>query len=1151
MQIFCRETYACTNRRNLTKLLLIMKATIFLVVVACLHASAGTMAQKVTLSGKNISLENVFKEIREQTGYKFFYRVDLVKQAPPVDIDVKNASIDETLKLCLAGLPVTYTIVEKTIVIKPSVSVSPAELPLPPPVDVDGVIIDESDKTVANASIVVKGTTYGVTSDANGKFKLKSSQESVTLVISCVGYQQQEINVSGHQTISIRLKLLNASLEEMVIIGYGAQKKTNLTAAVSTMKGKEIALKPVANLSNSFVGRVAGVIANQGSGEPGEDGSTLRIRGASTNGNSSPLLIVDGIPRSFSQLDPASIDNISVLKDAAAVAPYGLGGANGVILVTTKKGKSGAPSLSYNGYVGFQNPTRVPKMVNSYEFALFQNEAAKNSGLATLPFSDDQITQYKKTVDGAADANPDKYPNSGGLHDVLQKNAILTYHNVELTGGTDRVKYYAGLAYTSQQGQFSSTWMKRYNVSSRLDVKATPTTDVALALSGYVSDYHYAGKADGDGYASAGGGIMYQAFRTPPTSAIYFTNGLWGSYIGRSLVGYIDHSGYSFNENTQLYTTFSIDQKLPFVKGLSIKGVASYDPYNSFYKQWQIPILSYSPDFSADPVNYVPVYTEFSQPQLNQNTGQNKAFTYQAHLNYHNTFGLHDVSFLAVAEARNGKNWSMSAQRTYFPIDIDELDQGGVGAGQMTNGGSSWKSSQVGYVYRLGYNYNRKYYVELAGRYDGHYYFAPGHKYGFFPSASIGWNIAQENFFAKAFPQVEMLKIRASYGESGNLAGSAYQYLAGYGTYGNAAIFNGSPTTGAYENSQPNKDITWERAKKFDIGFDASLWRGAFTITADYFYEKRSDMLVNPTVVVPVEYGIGLPQINAGVMSNQGVDLSLGTAHVFRNGLRLDVAANFTYAQNKLLQVFETGSTYDNPNRRRTGRANGTQFGLKALGYFTPDDFTPDGKLKPGVATVPDAPVQPGDVKYMDISGPNGKPDGIIDNNDETVIGRPNGTPQIIYGLTPTLSWKGFDMNFLLQGAAQITLPVGGSLVTPFDQQGSATKLAYTDHWTPANPNALYPRVYMQQPDYNAKWSSLWLRKADYLRLRSLEIGYTLPSDMTRKAYMQRLRVYIAGQNLWTWTPNMKETMDPEAKSANGQYYFQQQTFSFGLNVTF
>lgn len=727
---------------------------------------------------------------------------------------------------------------------------------------------------------------------------------------------------------------------------------------------------------------------------------------------------------------------------------------------------------------------------------------------------------------------------------------------MELSGGTEKIRYYAALGFTSQQGQFTTTFLKKYNANTRVEVKATNTTNVVLALTGYVADQHYGGKVDqttsnpNDKYGAANGGIMYQAFRTPPTSAIYYSNGLWGSYIGRSLVGYIYNSGYASNENTQLLSTFSIEQQLPFLKGLSVKGVASYDPYNTHSKIWRTPVLSYATDFSTTPYTYTPVYTEFSNPQLSEDASQNKAFTYQAYINYHNTFGNHDVTFLGVAEARNQKYWRMSAARTNYPINIDELDQGGVASGEMTNGGTSSKQAQVGYLYRLSYSFAGKYLAEVSGRYDGHYYFAPGKQYAFFPAFSLGWNLGQEKFLENS-AMIDKLKIRASYGESGNLAGDPFQYLTGYGIYGNAAIFNGNATTGVNENSQANPNITWERARKFNIGVEGSLWKGLFTIEADYFHERRSNMLVTPNVIVPVEYGIGLPQVNGGIMSNHGIELSLGTAHSFQNGLRIEVNGNFTWAQNKLLQVYETDATYKNPNRRRTGRANGTQFGLQALGYFTPDDFTANGKLKTGIASIPDAPVQPGDLRYADLSGPDGKPDGIIDNNDETVIGRPNGSPQMIYGLTPTIYFKGFDLNFLLQGAAQVTLPVGGSLVFPFDQQGSATELAFNNHWTPANTSALYPRVYSNQPDYNTRWSSWWLRDASYLKLRNLELGYSLSNAILKRYGMQRLRAYVAGQNLWTWTPHMKEQIDPEARSSNGQYYFQQQVFSVGLNVTF
>ena len=1146
------EHYAFFSDHPILKILLLMKLIFILTVIFCIQASAAVHSQTLSLTVKKMPIGKVLLEIEKKTKYRFIFNNDLLPAGTKIDLSVKDEEVTQVLDKVLVNTMLTYRILEGDVIAITSKPVAVLQR-----IKITGRVTNEKGEPVPGATVVVRATKAGTSTDNKGAFTINADNDGGVLEISSIGYETQVIELNGRTEIIIILKGEGPGrLDDVVVIGYGTTKRTSLTAAVSTLKAADVAQKPVVDLSNNLVGRVPGIIADQGSGEPGLDGSRIRIRGSSTTGNADPLLVVDGIPRSFAQLDPNSIESFTVLKDAAAVAPYGLAGANGVILVTTKKGKIGVPTLSYNGYVGFQNPTRIPKMVNSYQYALLQNEGAKNSGLANMPFSDADITQYKKTVEGAADADRDKYPNSNGLRDVLKRNAVLTYHNIELSGGSERIRYYAALGYTSQQGQFATTWLKKYNVDTRVEVKATNSTNVVLALNGYVVDQHYAGKVDqtaGDAnnkFGAANGGIMYQAFRTPPTSPIYFSNGLWGSYIGRSLVGYIYNSGYAFNENTQLLTTFSIEQQLPFVKGLSLKGVVSYDPYSTHSKIWRTPVLSYAADFSTTPYTFTPGYTEFSNPQLDENVSQNKAFTYQGYINYHNSFGKHDVTFLGVAEARTQKYWGVGAGRTSFPINIDELNQGGVAAGQITNGGSSSKQAQVGYLYRLSYAFAGKYMAEASGRYDGHYYFAPGKQYAFFPAFSLGWNIGQENFLQN-IAQLERLKIRASYGESGNLAGDAYQYLTGYGIYGNAAIFNGNPTTGVYENSQANPNITWERAKKFNIGVEASLWKGLLKLEADYFNERRSNMLVRPNVVVPVEYGIGLPEVNGGIMSNHGFELSLGTTHTFTNGLRIDVNGNFTYAQNKLLQVYETEATYNNPNRRRTGRANGTQFGLQALGYFTADDFTANGKLKPGIASIPDAPVQPGDLRYADVSGPDGKPDGIIDNNDETVIGRPNGSPQIIFGLSPSLYFKGFDLNFLLQGAAQVTLPVGGSLVSPFDQQGSATELVYNNHWTPANTNALYPRVYSNQPDYNGKWSSWWLRDASYLKLRSLEVGYSVSGNLIKRYGMQRLRAYVAGQNLLTWTPHMKERIDPEARSSNGQYYFQQQVFSMGLNVTF
>lgn len=1007
---------------------------------------------------------------------------------------------------------------------------------------VSGTIVDkQTNEPLIGVTVQLKGGTTGTITDVDGNYKIEAPSGS-TLIFSYIGYIQQEIPVNDQTTINVFMTENIKLMDEVVVVGYGVQKKSSLTASISNIKGDDIAKNAVADISNTFAGRVAGVIARQSGGEPGFDGSDVLIRGRGTTGNTNALIVIDGIPRSsYTQLDPNSIESITVLKDAAAVAPYGLGGANGVILVTTKKGKSGKPTISYNGYIGFQNPTRMAEMVNSYEYALMMNEGARNSGMTNMPFSDEDIANYKRTVDGASGDHSDRWPNSRGVRDIIEYNTPITNHSLEISGGSENVNYYISLAYLSQKGQFEATKMKRYNAQSKIDVQATKTTKVSLSLSGYVMDQNFP--------AWSAERIMYFTTRTPPTHAIKYSNGLWGNYMGNSPIGAISHSGYEKNDITQIYTTLEVEQQLPFLKGLSVKGVASYDPRFKHNKKWSTPILSYIPDYSTDPITFNETRNGNS-PSLSEANNYDKKFTYQAYINYKNTFGLHDVSVLGVAERSEGKFKWNSLGRSDFPVDIDEIDFGGSAAGQLTNGGSSNRETQVGFVYRLGYAYDGKYMAEVAGRYDGNYYFAPGKKWAFFPSVSLAWNIAEESFVKNNISFLNQFKLRASYGESGNLAGTAYQYLAGYSVYSNAAYFGGA-TTGIYEKTQANPQITWEKAKKFNTGIDALLWNGKLSVTADYFYETRDNMLIPPTSTVPVEYGIGLPQVNGGKMSNQGFDLALGSNISINRDLNIDLRGTLTYAKNKLKQIYETGAEYDNPNRRRTGRPLDTYFGYKAIGYFTADDFDANGKLKPDIASIKDANVAPGDIRYADISGPDGVPDGIIDSNDETAIGRPKNNPQLMFGFSPTISWKGIDFGMLLQGAALYDIYLWGTAAHAFDDQSSATKLMYEDHWTPENQNALYPRATIQPQENNKKMSSHWIRNASYLRLKNIELGYTLPKQWTNKASMDKVRIYFSGQNLWTWTPKMKEKIDPEAGDTNGWYYYQQSVFSFGANITF
>jgi len=1017
-----------------------------------------------------------------------------------------------------------------------------------------------TNEALPGVSVRVKGTNIGVVTDLNGNFTIDAPARS-TLVFTYVGFEVVEVPADARGNLTIKLKASSSSLNEVVVVGYGTQKKTSVTAAVSTINTAEIAQKPVVNLTNALVGRAAGLIATQGSGEPGFDGSGLLIRGPATNGRTDPLTVVDGVPRDFSRLDPNTIETLTILKDAAAVAPYGVAGANGVILITTKAGKAGKPTLTYSGYYGFQNPTSVPKFVNSYEYATLRNEATVNDsiyrGIATLvggrlslPYSAKDIALYQNHQD------PDGHPDGHPLNDIIRKNSPIQYHNLSLSGGTDDIKYFASLGFNRQDGMWNTTYLNKINGSLSVTANATKTTTVNLKVNSYEEDGHYP--------SVAAGSIIDQAQRQNPTYPIQYSNGIGSGYIGQSLYGEIYDSGYGINRNTALFTQLSIDQKLP-IKGLSIKGVVTYDTgpdplrfsgnQTSFSRNYITPIHFTNPVapnnvFGPGVVYTYPIAVQGTKPTFNESYGENKMYTYQGQLNYARSFGKSDITGVLVAEYRNVTWQNFNAQRTNYNLSIPELGYGGPLPTDATNGGSSGGQKQLGYVYSLNYAYAGKYLLGAAGRYDGSYIFAPGHRFGFFPAFSAGWRLSEESFIKDNFSWVDNLKIRGSYGQSGNYPnGGQYQYLSQFGVNGTSAVIGGNATQGITENLQGNPAITWERSKKTDVGFEGSFWRGALGIEADYFYEKRSNFLVTIGAVLPSEYGVNTGQVNGGILSNHGVELTLTTYKNFSSDLRLDVKGTFTFAKNKILQIFENPATYNNPNRRQTGRPLNEQFGLKGIGYYTAADFS-DGKtvLKPGIPVPNFGSVYPGDIKYADISGPNGVPDGKVDANDITDIGHPN-IPQIIYGIEPRLTYKGFDLDLLIQGSGLSSIGLNNYYVFPFLGSGSATELVYQDHWTPDNQNAKYPAI-SGTPSLNNRQNSSWFMRNDsYIRLKSAELGYTFSNKLLGHT-IRSLRIFASGQNVFFWTPAMKETIDPENSGSN-QNYYQQRVLSFGLNATF
>ncbi|MEG1749628.1 MAG: TonB-dependent receptor [Tannerellaceae bacterium] len=1010
---------------------------------------------------------------------------------------------------------------------------------------VTGTVKDTDGLALIGVNIVVKGATRGTTTDLDGNFSLDLSSSDV-LQVSYIGYITQEIQIKGQKILNITLSKDNKLLDEVVVVGYGSQKKTTLTAAVSTLKSDDIKDLPTPNITNMLAGRVTGILGAQGGGQPGSDGSHIFIRGVATTGNCAPLCFVDGVQRDYSRIDPATIETFSVLKDAAAVAPYGMAGANGVILITTKKGKTGKPKVNYSGFYAMQNPTRVIDRLNSYEYAVAKNTADRNSGNPET-FTKEALEGYQKTVSGASDANPDRYPNSNAYDEYRQRNTPYTGHSLSLSGGTEAVSYFIGLGYQYQEGMWSSANQQRFNLTANLEAKPTKTTTIRLNLSGW---NQVVKQAQSDAWGTFGELSNYL-----PIDVTRFSDGKLGANNLGAIVEGTLYAGYKNDDETKIFTQLIVNQELPFIKGLSLKGIVSYDPTFEFYKRWTEP----KPDYyrlNADGTKTV--FKDSNKPSLRQEADKWYNLTYQGMINYHNTFGKHSVGGLVVAEAR-GTNWmGFGVSRANYQTTIEEINMGNPDQKNWSTNGSSSYGRQVGFVFKGNYMYDNRYMIEASGRYDGHYYFAPGKRFGFFPAVSIGWRASQESFM-KDFKHLDNLKLRASVGQSGNLAGNPFQYSSNFSILETAVILGGIPLQGLSERAEPNPFITWEKATKYDVGVEVSLWNGLLTAEADYFFEKRANMLASPNVTVPVEYGVGISQVNAAEMQNQGFELTLGSTWQINKDWRVSINGNFSFARNKFKKIFEAPHTYDFPERRRTGRPWGTQFGLDAIGLFQESDFDKEGNLIQDqdndgineIATHTFSKVRTGDIKYRDVNG-----DGKITGEDECVIGKPI-LPEIIYGFNPKVSYKDFDFSVFFQGTGNSSLILTKELISPFlNGTGNPTRESVEDSWSPTNTNARFPRMYVGGSENNVQRSSWWVWNSSYLRVKNIELGYSLPKEIMQKANIEHLRFYVAGQNLLTFTK--LPFIDPEVNSngggdnnARGFYYPQQQAVQFGVNITF
>ena len=990
--------------------------------------------------------------------------------------------------------------------------------------NIKGKVTDAANGTpIRGVTVTQKSSNKSTSTNEGGEFSLEVTTPGKTaLVITHIGYINMEVSVGENENVSISLQPRANTQEEVVVVAYGSQKRSSLTSAVSTISPKKITEVPAADISNTIGGRAAGILVKQQSGEPGYDNATIRIRGIGTIGNADALVIVDGVERPLSSVDPHDVASFSILKDAASVAPYGVRGANGVLLITTKRGTaSGKFNVAYDGKAGWTKPAILPKEVSSFEWATLKNEAARNEALAE-PYDATALQKYK---DGS---DPDFYANENGVERLL-KTGRLNQHNLSVNGGNQAISFFGSLSYVDQTAMWGDvTQMKKYTIRSNIDFRLSENTKASIDYTGIYRDANFPGAAGGPSF------ILFGLWRLNPTNPIFYTNGKPAGYFERNPYQDLYESGYYKEDFYSQYITLKLEQKIAFVPGLVLRGNVSFDKNDQLTKSWRTPYTFYEIR-PGTPPTFISGLGNVPFPKLDEGYTTNSRINAQVMLAYTKKFKEHSIDLLGVFEPRVDRNKTLTAGIANYQLLIDELsNSGNSNPADRSVGGGSSKITQVGYVYKAAYNFAAKYFFEASGRYDGQSYFSPAAKYAFFPSFSAAWSVSQEKFM-QGISAIDNMKIRASWGKVGNLADKSFQYLRLY-ALGTPYLFNDVANSSVYEVREPSPNITWEKATKTDIGFDMGLWRGKLNIEADYFYEKRNDMLLASTAALPSEYGIGIGQENTGVMDNRGIDLRISTNHTISKDLTVSAAFNFTYAKNKIININESQSVKDNPNRTQVGKAYGQPFGYQASGLFQSQaeiDKTPYAAAL--------GYVKPGDVKYEDINN-----DGALNTDDYVPIGHPL-FPEIVYGIEGGVNYKNFQLDMLWQGAARSTYYLAGWAATPFNQSNGVAFEHQLNVWRPDNTGAEFPRI-LSNPgvyQYNNYYSNFWQRSGNYIRLKSLSVGYTFKKLIKG---VNSVKVYMAGQNLLTFSK--VSYMDPEAPSST-DYYFQETAISVGATINF
>ena len=1025
----------------------------------------------------------------------------------------------------------------------PSGSNTTGTVAAPQQVKVSGTITDASNnQPLPGVNVLVKGTITGAISDVNGNFTLTVSDPNATLVFSYIGYVSKEVPLAGKISVAITLEAEVSQLGEVVVIGYGTAKKATLTGAVSSVDGSTLKQSPTTNLTNSLVGKIPGLTAIQKSGEPGEDGTTISIRGANTLGDNSPLVVVDGIPhRSLDRIDPSDIESFTVLKDASA-AIYGTQAANGVILVTTKRGQLGKPTITVNWNVGYNQPDVIPKMADAATYATIQNEiayyAAPSKGRNQV-YSAQDIQQFG---DGS---DPWGHPNTNWFKAVFKPWSAQNRENISVSGGTEKMKYYLsfGSNYEDAYYKHSGTNFTQYDFRSNIDGKITNNISVALDIAGRQEDRNFPTVSEGN--------IFRMLMRGKPTMQAWWPNGDPGpdiEYGYNSAVTVTDATGFNRDRLYNMESNLRLTINIPWIKGLTLVANGSYDKTFDFGKEFDTPWYLYSWDGITKDANGIPVLVKnmrgFASPQLTENWQEGGKKTFNSYFTYETSIDERNhIKLMAGTESQYGENnYGTEFRKNFVTSAIPQMFAGAADI-NMSNGGWADQNARESYFGRINYDFNQKYLIELLMRYDGSYMFKPGKNFGFFPGVSAGWRMSDENFWKNNISFINDFKLRASWGQTGNdriYFGTPsstntlkeYQYLSTYSFSNENYVFGQNVNNKMLaENNVPNPIGTWEVSNMSNIGFDANLLNKKLTVNADVFYNLRTGILWQASAVTPGSTGMTtlLPPENIGKVQNEGFEVVVAY-HANKGDFGYNISANASFAKNKVVFNYDTPGI---PEYQKTQNSPmNAQLAYQVIGVF---------KDAAAIAAYPHwAGAQPGDLIFKDVNN-----DGKIDGLDR-VMDKKTGMPTFIGGVNAVLTYKQFDLSVLFQGAAGAIAylsPESGDI-------GNYYESWVKNRWTPENTNASWPRVFNRSNEYwspGANRSTFWEFSTDYVRLKSLEFGYSLPSALLKKIGVEKLRVYFSGQNLLTLS-KIKE-IDPEEDQ--GTSYPLQRVVNLGVTLTF